>query len=65
MAFTVSAVLLGIGAIITAFLLPSRHRLAEIKAAAAASSPAPAPQPAAPAVPVTLASGASAWRPRS
>jgi EmrB/QacA subfamily drug resistance transporter len=44
-AFTVSAVLLGVGAIITAVLLPSRHRLAELRTPAPAPA-RPAPQPA-------------------
>ncbi len=42
LAFTVSAVLLGLGAVVTFLLLPSKHRLAELKTAAAAPAPAAA-----------------------
>jgi Major Facilitator Superfamily len=50
-AFTVSAALLGLGFILAIVLLPSKHRLAELRngatAAPAAAAPAPAPAPAA------------------
>ncbi len=65
-AFTVSAALLGLGFILAIVLLPSKHRLAELRnaaAAAAAAAPAPAParaaaapQPAFEAIPVALCS---------
>jgi EmrB/QacA subfamily drug resistance transporter len=65
-AFTVSAVLLGLGFILAIVLLPSRHRLAELRNAAApapapATAPATAPavsaaQPASAAIPVALCS---------
>jgi EmrB/QacA subfamily drug resistance transporter len=42
LAFTVSAALLGLGAVVTLLLLPSKHRLAELRTAAA---PAPAVTP--------------------
>jgi EmrB/QacA subfamily drug resistance transporter len=47
-AFAIAAALLGLGAIVAVTLLPSRRRLAELRAAAArAPGPAPAPEPAA------------------
>ncbi len=49
-AFTVSAALLGFGFILAIVLLPSKHRLDELRAAAAAPATA-APAPAQPAVP--------------
>src|SRR6266852_1692640 len=65
-AFAVSAALLGLGFILAIVLLPSKHRLAELRnaaaaAAAAALAPAPAraaaaPQPAFEAIPVALCS---------
>ncbi len=63
-AFAVSAALLGLGFILAIVLLPSRHRLAELRNAAAAAAPAaaapapaaPAPQPAFEAIPVALCS---------
>jgi len=65
-AFAVSAALLGLGFILAIVLLPSKHRLAELRnaaAAAAAAAPAPAParaaaapQPAFEAIPVALCS---------
>ena len=64
-AFAVSAALLGLGFILAIVLLPSRHRLAELRnAAATAAAPAaaapapaaPAPQPAFEAIPVALCS---------
>ena len=59
-AFTVSAALLGLGFILAIVLLPSKHRLAELRnaaaAAPAAAAPAPAPQPAFEAIPVALCS---------
>jgi len=48
-AFAVSAGLLGLGFILAIVLLPSRRRLAELRAASAAAPAAPAPAPAAPA----------------
>jgi hypothetical protein len=42
-AFTVSAALLGLGVILAVVLLPSRHRLTELRNAAAVSAPAPQP----------------------
>jgi EmrB/QacA subfamily drug resistance transporter len=51
MAFAVSAALLGLGVILAVVLLPSRHRLAELRNAAA---PVSAPQPHA--IPVALVS---------
>ena len=48
-AFTVSAILFGVGAVVAALLVPSRRRLEELRAAAqapaatAAGTPAPAP----------------------
>jgi EmrB/QacA subfamily drug resistance transporter len=53
-AFAVSAALLGLGVILALVLLPSRHRLAELRNAAAAA-PAP-PEPATHAIPVALCS---------
>jgi hypothetical protein len=53
-AFTVSAAVLGLGVILAIVLVPSRHRLAELRAAAAA--PTPAPQPEIKAIPVALCS---------
>jgi EmrB/QacA subfamily drug resistance transporter len=62
-AFTVSAALLGLGFILAIVLLPSKHRLAELRnataaapAAAAPAPAAPAPQPAFEAIPVALCS---------
>ena len=69
-AFTVSAALLGLGFILAIVLLPSKHRLAELRnAAATVAAPAPAapapqpapaaaaaPQPAFEAIPVALCS---------
>jgi EmrB/QacA subfamily drug resistance transporter len=65
-AFTVSAVLLGLGFILAIVLLPSKRQLAELRdaaAAPAAAAPAPAPAPAVPArqpgfeaIPVALCS---------
>ena len=66
-AFTVSAALLGLGFILAIVLLPSKHRLAELRNAAATvaapppAAPAPAPaapalQPAFEAIPVALCS---------
>ena len=52
LAFTISASLLGLGVILEVVLLPSRHRLAELRTAAAA--PASAPQPQTTAIPVAL-----------
>jgi hypothetical protein len=52
LAFAVSAALLGLGVILTIILLPSKHRLEELRKAAAA--PVPAPQPHA--IPVALVS---------
>jgi EmrB/QacA subfamily drug resistance transporter len=56
-AFAVSAGLLGLGFILAIVLLPSRRRLAELRAAGAATPAAPAPPPA-PAPPVTTAAPA-------
>lgn len=51
LAFAVSAGLLGLGFVLAVVLLPSRHRLEELRSAAAtpapAAAPAPAPAPAA------------------
>src|ERR1700728_4016133 len=62
-AFAVSAGLLGLGFILAIVLLPSRRRLAELRAASAAAAAAPAPAPAAPApapaAPVPAAAGAA------
>jgi EmrB/QacA subfamily drug resistance transporter len=64
-AFAVSAGLLGLGFILAIVLLPSRHRLDQLRAAAAAAAAppapaparaAPAPQPALEAIPVALCS---------
>ena len=55
-AFTVAAALLGLGVILAVVLLPSRHRLAELRTAAAVPSQAPAPQPAPQAIPAALCS---------
>jgi EmrB/QacA subfamily drug resistance transporter len=54
LAFTVAAALLGLGVILTVVLLPSKHRLEELRNAAAAPTPAPPPQ--AHAIPVALVS---------
>ena len=54
LAFAVSAALLGLGVILAVVLLPSRHRLAELRNAAAA--PAAVPQPERHAIPVALVS---------
>ncbi len=63
-AFSVSAALLGLGLILAIILLPSQHRLTELRTAAAAPAAAtpapaaatPAPQPAFEAIPVALCS---------
>jgi len=55
-AFTVAAALLGLGVILAVVLLPSRHRLAELRTAAAVPSQALAPQPAPQAIPAALCS---------
>jgi EmrB/QacA subfamily drug resistance transporter len=55
-AFTVAAALLGLGVILAVVLLPTRHRLAELRTAAAVPSQAPAPQPAPQAIPAALCS---------
>jgi EmrB/QacA subfamily drug resistance transporter len=67
-AFTGSAALLGLGFILAIVLVPSKHRLAELRKATAAVTPAaaaaaqapsptaPAPQPAFEAIPVALCS---------
>jgi hypothetical protein len=44
-AFTVSAALFGIGALVAVLLLPSRRRLAELRNPAQAASAAPAASP--------------------
>jgi EmrB/QacA subfamily drug resistance transporter len=49
LAFTVSAVLFGLGVILAIALLPSRHRLEELRSEAAAPTPAPAAAEPAPA----------------
>jgi EmrB/QacA subfamily drug resistance transporter len=60
-AFTVSAALLGLGFILAIVLLPSKHRLDELRSAAAPAAPAPAPAvPAAPAPAPASAQPASA-----
>jgi hypothetical protein len=46
LAFTVSAALLGLGALLTALLVPSKSRLQELRDAAAATEAAPASGPA-------------------
>ncbi len=55
-AFAVSAALLGLGVIITLVLIPSRHRVAELRKAAAIPAPAltPVPHPEPHAIPVAL-----------
>jgi hypothetical protein len=53
-AFVVSASLLGLGFILTVTLLPSRHQLEELRAAAATPAPAPEPHPEPKAIPVAL-----------
>ena len=62
-AFAVSAGLLGLGFILAIVLLPSRRRLAELRAASAAAPAAPAPAPAArtaePAAPAPAPAGAA------
>jgi hypothetical protein len=45
-AFTVSAVLFGVGVVVAALLLPSRHRLEELRNAAQAPTVPPAASPA-------------------
>jgi MFS family permease len=50
-AFTVSAILFGVGAVVAALLVPSRRRLEELRNAAQAATPAPAPAPAVSAAP--------------
>jgi MFS family permease len=55
-AFAVSAALLGLGVILAVVLLPSRHRLAELRNAAAAPASVAAPQPDRHAIPVALIS---------
>jgi EmrB/QacA subfamily drug resistance transporter len=47
-AFTVSAGVFGLGVILAILLLPSKHRLDELRKAAAAATPAPASVPVAP-----------------
>ncbi len=47
-AFTVSAGVFGLGVILAILLLPSKHRLDELRKAAATATPAPAPTPVAP-----------------
>ncbi len=47
-AFTVSAGVFGLGVILAILLLPSKHRLDELRKAAATATPAPAPAPVAP-----------------
>jgi EmrB/QacA subfamily drug resistance transporter len=63
-AFAVSAGVFGLGVILAIVLLPSRQRLADLRAAAAAAESAPpapaAPAPAAPAAPAPLAPAAPA-----
>jgi hypothetical protein len=56
-AFAVSAGIFGLGVILAIVLLPSRQRLAELRAAAATEAEAvpPAPAPTAPAVPAPAA----------
>ena len=54
-AFTVSAGIFGLGVILAITLLPSRQRLAELRAAAAAPAAVPAPAAARPAVPAPAA----------
>jgi hypothetical protein len=69
-AFTVSAAIFGLGVILAITLLPSRRRLAELRAAEAApptAAPAPATAPApepAPAVTVHAAAAASGLAPQ-
>ncbi|MGO9276065.1 MAG: hypothetical protein ACLP3Q_00825, partial [Streptosporangiaceae bacterium] len=46
MAFTVSAALLGLGALVTALLVPSKSRLEELRNATLPVDVAPAPSPA-------------------
>jgi MFS family permease len=67
LAFTVSAALLGLGCILTALLLPSRHRLEELREVAAQPGPATAPAAAAPAAPapVTVPVQAAAEHPEA
>jgi EmrB/QacA subfamily drug resistance transporter len=67
-AFTVAAALLGLGVILAIVLLPSRHRVAELRTAAAPAAAAPAappPQPAPQAIPVALCSCSPVIRPGS
>jgi hypothetical protein len=45
LAFTISAALLGLGALLTFLLVPSKSRLQELRDAAAATDPAPASGP--------------------
>jgi MFS family permease len=61
LAFTVSAALLGLGCILAVTLLPSRHRLAELRKAAAA--PAPAAAAPAAAVPVLVSAQPASAQP--
>jgi EmrB/QacA subfamily drug resistance transporter len=58
-AFAVSAGIFGLGVILAIVLLPSRHRLAELRAAAAAAAP-PAAAPAAAPAPAAAAHAAAA-----
>jgi len=58
LAFTVSAVLLGLGCILAVVLLPSKHRLDELRQAAAAPAAAPAA-----AAPVTVSAQPAAGQP--
>ena len=54
-AFTVAAVILGVGVIVAVVVVPSRHRLAELRPAAEPTPvPQPRPQPAPQAIPVAL-----------
>jgi MFS family permease len=50
LAFTISAVLLGLGAILAILMLPSRKRLEELTSEASAPIPEPEPEAAAPAL---------------
>jgi hypothetical protein len=50
LAFTISAALLGLGAILAILMLPSRQRLAELTSEAPALIPEPEPEVAAPAL---------------
>jgi hypothetical protein len=70
LAFTVSAALFGVGVILAITLLPSRHRLEELRNQAAAPSPAPAaagpaPAPGSAPAPGLVPAGARATEPVS